>query len=381
MPAPRQARLMIREVEESWMVTRGRFLSALKSTAGSASHLYDGDRISVSARSEAPSSFHASISPAVGFWARRLKGLGIDAFTLTRTAQSFSHAFLPGPAAEDFRQWCVLEIPGRHGMKFFWSRPARHYYPRVVELLRLARLASRTPPRELPPRLPVVFAHGTAGIVFHEVLGHPLEADIVQGTSYWKRIGQAMGPPALTVADDPSFPGLPACRRIDDEGVPASRRVLLEKGVLKDLLCDLRSSDRLILRPGSARVSAVVDPPAPRVTNTVVEADPSSPASPARLFPRYLLVAGIVCARFVPPGDVELEAGPSVLISGGREQAGLSRVLIRGKEEDFLAGLTAVGPRVEACLTFGFCAKDGRPVPVGAAAPYAAYRSLRVVTI
>jgi hypothetical protein len=381
MVAVRKARVELLEQEERWTVHGVDFSCQMKSMAGSAEHVYDGERILVRARSEACAPFLPFAPRAAGFWARRLQTLGVDSCTWTRSIQFLTHAFLPGPTVRDRRQWCILETPGPSRMTFFSAGFARHLWPRMRLVLELALMARAPVAHELPARLPVVFGHGTAGILFHEVLGHPLEADIVRGTTYWKRIGEAMGPAFLTVADDPLLQGLPGSRRVDDEGVPAARRVLMERGVLKDLLCDLRGSDRLFLRPGCARVSSIVDPPVPRISNTVLDPDPSSPVSPSRLFPRFLFVAGIRSARFLPPDEMEVEAGPAALAAGGEIRAVAPRLLLKCREEEWLGGLAAVGPRVEPCLTFGWCAKDGRPIPVGAAAPWVAYPSLRVVAV
>ena len=90
-------------------------------------------------------------------------------------------------------------------------------------------------------------------------------------------------------------------------------------------------------------------------------------------------MTGVVSARSLPPDRLELEAGPAFVLAGGRAVSAHPRVLIQGREELFLNGLSAIGPRIEPCLTFGYCTKDGRPVPVGAASPYLAYPELEAV--
>jgi hypothetical protein len=374
------ARLSICEYEERWTITGGGIRYAQRASAGSAGHCYNGKAIAIRACGEpVPAYPPASVLPAMA-WARRLSTLGIDACTWTRTVQFMEHAFPPEAAVRDRRQWCTLEVDAPLRLIFFFASSARHRWPEVRSLLSLAARAGEPSRWELPARLPVIFGCGTAGIVFHEVAGHALEADVVGGTSLWRKAGQSLGPPFLTVADDPAWPGLSGSRRMDDEGQPARRRVLLDHGVLKDPLCDLRTRELSRAGAGSARAGSFVDPPVPRVSNTVLDPDPSAPRSPERLFPRYIFVAGIASARFLPPDGIEIEAGPAAVMAGGRVQAVLPRLLVAGRQEEWLRDVSAVGPRTEACLTFGWCSKDGRPVPVGAAAPWVAYPSLKIGT-
>ena len=373
-----KARLLIREYEERWIISDGGIAYRQKASAGSAEHCYDGKAIGVRAFGEPVPAFPpASVLPAL-FWARRLRTLGMDACAWSRTIQVMEHVFPPGTVARDRRQWCTLEVDRPARLLFFFASSSRHRWPDVRTLLSLAVRAGESPIHGLPSRLPVIFGGGSAGIVFHEVAGHALEADVIGGTFLRNRIGQPVGPPCLTVADDPTWPGLVGSRRMDDEGQPALRRVLIDHGVLKEPLCDLRSGERFACRPGNARAGSFVDPPVPRMSNTVLEPDPAAPFSPCRLFPRYIFVAGIASARFLPPDGIEIEAGPAVVMSGGRIQAVLSRLLLAGRQEEWLQGVAAVGPRTEPCLTFGWCSKEGRPLPVGAAAPWVAYPSLKL---
>lgn len=382
MAPPRVARFVVEEWESSWTFGPEGVSRAVRAEGGWAERRYEGERMAVASGSvgTGPS---PSLSPGLfGTWRRFVGGLGAPGMTLTGTHQRTRHTFLPGPSALDARQWWRLEVrTGTGTAAFYFAHPAAHCREGVERHLREMEWMRTQPPRELPARLPVVFGRGTGGILMHEALGHPLEADLGHIPVLWKRIGTPVAHPSLTVCDDPLFPGLPACRRMDDEGQPASRRVLVEAGILKDLLCDLRGSEKFFLRPGCARVSSPAEAPAPRMTNLVVGPDPGAPRDPSRLFTRFLWVTGVDSARFLPPDRLELEAGPAFVVAGGRAVSGHPRVLLQGREGFFLGQVAAVGPRVEPCLTFGFCTKDGRPLPVGAASPYLAYPEMEVAAL
>jgi hypothetical protein len=117
------------------------------------------------------------------------------------------------------------------------------------------------------------------------------------------------------------------------------------------------------------------------MTNLVVEAVPGGPVDPAHLFTRFLWVTGVDSARCLPPDRLELEAGPAFVVAGGRAVSGHARVLLQGRESFFMNEIAAIGPRVEPCITFGHCTKDGRPVPSGAASPYLAYPEMGMTAL
>lgn len=88
----------------------------------------------------------------------------------------------------------------------------------------------------------VVLDREYMSLLSHEIMGHPSEADRVlgreaawAGSTWWKgELGEKIGSELLTVYDDPTVPGTLGYYLYDDEGVKASRKVLIEKGVLKD---------------------------------------------------------------------------------------------------------------------------------------------------
>ncbi|MFZ1947239.1 MAG: TldD/PmbA family protein [bacterium] len=66
---------------------------------------------------------------------------------------------------------------------------------------------------------------------------------VAMGVSVLKdRIGDAIAAPAVTVVDDAVMAGGVASAPFDDEGTPCSRKVLVDRGVLKGFLFDVRSA-------------------------------------------------------------------------------------------------------------------------------------------
>ena len=104
----------------------------------------------------------------------------------------------------------------------------------------------------------VVIGPAQLALQIHESVGHALELDRILGdeTNFAGRswvqaedIGMLRyGSPAMTVVADPTVPGTRGSFAFDDEGTPASRHVLVENGVLRDVL----SSRDAVARSGSS---------------------------------------------------------------------------------------------------------------------------------
>ncbi len=86
----------------------------------------------------------------------------------------------------------------------------------------------------------VVMNPDFVALLSHEILGHPSEADRVLGKemawaggAWWAgKLGTKIGSSELNVIDDPTIPSSLGWYKYDDEGVPATRKVLVEDGIL-----------------------------------------------------------------------------------------------------------------------------------------------------
>lgn len=119
--------------------------------------------------------------------------------------------------------------------------------------------------------LPVVLAPGTGGVLIHEACGHGLEADtlVKDASVYAGRAGERFGHEKVTIVDDGTDPGAWGSFGVDDEGTPAQRTVLFDRGVLTGHLSDLRSA-RMIGHPstGNGRRQSYAHLPIVRMSNT-----------------------------------------------------------------------------------------------------------------
>ncbi len=103
----------------------------------------------------------------------------------------------------------------------------------------------RSAPLAEPFDGPALLSGRAAAVFFHEVLGHRLEGSHQrgerEGQTFTKKLNQAVLPEFLSVIDDPTQRSLNGTElsgsyEYDDEGVPASRVDVIDKGILKNFL-------------------------------------------------------------------------------------------------------------------------------------------------
>jgi predicted Zn-dependent protease len=115
----------------------------------------------------------------------------------------------------------------------------------MVERMAHDLKALREAPVAEPFDGPALLSGRASGVFFHEVLGHRLEGQRQrgdkEGQTFTKKLNELVLPEFLSVADDPTqseFQGTPLAGTyaFDDEGVPAQRVEVIQKGVLKNFL-------------------------------------------------------------------------------------------------------------------------------------------------
>ncbi len=121
----------------------------------------------------------------------------------------------------------------------------------------------------------VVLAPELAGMLAHEAMGHPCEADLVLGGAITgDLVGQQIASELITMIDVAhTFDGAEAMVPVyaDDEGTPARDAVLIDKGRLTEFMSSRETAAKLsIAATGSARAYNPHDEPLVRMRNTVI---------------------------------------------------------------------------------------------------------------
>ncbi|MDH3295240.1 MAG: TldD/PmbA family protein [Acidimicrobiia bacterium] len=233
----------------------------------------------------------------------------------------------------------------------------------------LTKLTARPAPSGT---MPVVIGPGSGGVLFHEACGHGLEADLVRkgASAFAGRIGEQVASPLVTLIDDGTMTDEWGHLRIDDEGHPAARNVLIQDGILVDYMWDgLRARSEGRRSSGNGRRQSYRHLPMVRMTNTFLapgEADPED------------LIAGVEKGVYVArlgggqvntaSGDFTFGMVEAYLIEGGRITAPLREGQLIGNGPKVLTQIEAVGNDFRMGSP-GTCGKDGQGVPAGMGVP------------
>ena len=121
----------------------------------------------------------------------------------------------------------------------------------------IAMLAAEDAPAGI---MDVVMQNGWGGVLVHEAVGHPLEADnIAKGIgAFTGKVGQKVASDCFTMVDDGTLPNFRGTIDFDDEGTQTGRNVLIEKGVLKGFMTDVLSAKQLsIARTGNGQTGVI----------------------------------------------------------------------------------------------------------------------------
>jgi PmbA/TldA metallopeptidase C-terminal domain len=231
------------------------------------------------------------------------------------------------------------------------------------------RLQSPTHPRSGRPR--VVLAPAAAAVLLHELVGHPLEGDVLRRgePALPGRKGERLVDVRLSVHDDPTLDTLPGAFSADDEGEPGRARELLTDGVIVGALADRESAAILGVDAGNARRATVHARPRPRISNLVARAADALPHPPRE--EAAIEVATLSSGTIEPAsGSILLQVRTAYALRKGVRTRPLTPFTLLGSVAGLRSGLLATAEPAVATAEPGWCAKDGEVVPTGAVAPW-----------
>lgn len=115
---------------------------------------------------------------------------------------------------------------------------------------------------------PVVFDERVAASLVGHLLSAINGAAIVRGAS-WLRdaLGQQLLPATLSVIENPHRPRIGGSRPFDAEGLPTTRRALVENGVLTGWTLDLGTARKLGMKSTANASRGTSSPPSPSTSN------------------------------------------------------------------------------------------------------------------
>ena len=257
--------------------------------------------------------------------------------------------------------WGSLNLPdawpamfgGRSGQKMVFRRGPWEQWP-AKDLKRLEQLNSGPP---------LVFSPYCATL-FHETVGHAMEAEYLEGSPLESMMGSRLGCRALNMADRPDLPGYAGSMTHDDCGRPASETSLVYRGFL---VGDLGHANG-VLRRGSYR-----DRPLIRATNFLIGAGRDQHESWLQQKECYY-VAWIRSGNWKPGTDrIKILTGPLFLLRHGTPVACKDWAVLELTTADILGGISAVGSDHVMDPLVHWCVKQNQAVPISMGAPSLLY--------
>jgi len=225
----------------------------------------------------------------------------------------------------------------------------------------------------------VVMQNGWGGVLVHEAVGHPLEADNIAKKvgAFTGKMGQKVASDKFTMVDDGTLPGFRGTINFDDEGTQARRNVLIENGVLKGFMTDILSARQLGMeRTGNGRRESFRNIPIPRMTNTFIERGSDSPEDILASTKKGIYVQSLSGGSVNPvTGVFNFTCREAYLIENGKKTKPIKGATLIGSCMDVISNIDAVGNDLD--FGPGICGK-GQSAEVSAGQPTVRIRGINV---
>jgi TldD protein len=256
---------------------------------------------------------------------------------------------------------------GRVGLDFYEKiiTPEQIGYQAAEEAVILLK-AKDAPPGEMQ----VVLSKDESGVMIHEAVGHPLEADGAwkKTSIMWDKLGQLVANPIVTIYDDATIKDLRGTLNIDDEGVVCDNVMLIEKGKLVGFLNDKLSAKILNHKEnGHGRRQSYMHPPIPRMNNTVLAKGDTPPEEIIQSVKKGFYAVTYQGGMVSGTGKFTFSVNLGYMIENGRLTYPVKNATLIGTNIDILKEIDMVGNDMGFFL--GTCGKDGQSVPVTCGTP------------
>ena len=220
-------------------------------------------------------------------------------------------------------------------------------------------------------KMPVVIDNGFGGVIFHEAVGHSLEAtSVAKGASVFTGMkGQKIASELITAVDDGTIPNAWGSATYDDEGNLQTRRVLIKDGVLNSYMIDKLNAKRMGDEcTNSGRRQSYKYAPTSRMSNTYID-NGSSTFEEIIANTEYGLYAKKMGGGSVNPatGDFNFSVGEGYIIRDGKIAEPVRGATLVGTGREALLKVDMVGNNLKRAQ--GMCGSESGSIPADVGQP------------
>ncbi|MCX7736046.1 MAG: TldD/PmbA family protein [Candidatus Kapabacteria bacterium] len=256
---------------------------------------------------------------------------------------------------------------GRVGVDFFETDKRPEEIGRLASEEAINLLSAGDSPAG---EMTVVLGGGQSGVLIHEAVGHPLEAD-----GAWKKtsimsgkLGEMVANPLITIYDDATIPSYRGSLNVDDEGTETEPVLLIEKGKLVAYMNDLLSSRIMKHKPnGHGRRESYRFSPIPRMNNTVLEKGDNTAEEIIKSVKKGFYAKSFQGGMVNSTGKFTFSVNLGYLIENGQLAKPVKNATLIGSNFEILQNIDMIGN--DTGFFLGTCGKDGQSVPVTCGTP------------
>lgn len=224
---------------------------------------------------------------------------------------------------------------------------------------------------DINDRCDLILPCGQGGVLIHEAVGHPLEADYYfePGNVFFNRMHTKIAGDNITVFDGCYGEDIISSGVADDGSSVNVSTALIKNGELVGLLSDAATSRYWgIPNTGHGRSESYVHPCLPRMRNTYIANGADSPMEIIRHTRKGVYALDIGGGQVdMVSGDFIFNVNSGVYVENGIPVKMVSPFLYRGNILKTLKQIDKVGNDLSFC--FAMCGKKGQMIPVSYGSP------------
>ncbi len=226
----------------------------------------------------------------------------------------------------------------------YWSSSKLHFKeldsPEEVAKKAVERTVRQIKPRKIKTqKVPVIFEPTMTSWLLGFLFGCVSGVSIYQKTSFLvDKLGERIGNERVTVYDDGLMPGRLGTRPFDAEGVPSQKTLVMDKGILKNYLCNTYAARKLKLKSTGSSSGTSVSP-----SNFYLQAGNTPPEKIVSSLEKGLILVRTIGHGLNPvTGDISRGAF-GLWVEKGEIVYPVSEITISGNLGEILNNIEVVG--------------------------------------